>query len=113
MQASGSSPLTWKIGTSIIFAMSVAYVKRALDRAGVEPEVFAKGRFKSAGEQLVRESIGLKDDRGDQLNVMNQTFRGNGPIGPMESPPMMLMKRMRMPATASPRTNLLAPSIEP
>ena len=25
--------------------------------------------------QLVRESIGLKDDRGDQLNVMNQTFK--------------------------------------
>jgi flagellar M-ring protein FliF len=38
--------------------------------------------------QLVRESIGLKDDRGDQLNVMNQTFRGNGPIGPVESPPI-------------------------
>src|ERR1700690_2895492 len=28
--------------------------------------------------QLVREAIGLKDDRGDQLNVMNQTVRGNG-----------------------------------
>src|SRR5580692_3060483 len=38
--------------------------------------------------QLVRESIGLKDDRGDQLNVMNQTFRGNGPMGPVESPPI-------------------------
>src|SRR6202453_605760 len=38
--------------------------------------------------QLVRESIGLKDDRGDQLNVMNQTFRGNGPVGPVESPPI-------------------------
>jgi flagellar M-ring protein FliF len=38
--------------------------------------------------QLVRESIGLKDDRGDQLNVMNQTFRGNGPFGPVESPPI-------------------------
>jgi flagellar M-ring protein FliF len=38
--------------------------------------------------QLVRESIGLKDDRGDQLNVMNQTFRGNGPAGPVESPPI-------------------------
>jgi flagellar M-ring protein FliF len=38
--------------------------------------------------QLVRESIGLKDDRGDQLNVMNQTFRGNGPLGPIESPPI-------------------------
>jgi flagellar M-ring protein FliF len=38
--------------------------------------------------QLVRESIGLKDDRGDQLNVMNQTFRGNGPLGPVESAPI-------------------------
>ena len=31
--------------------------------------------------QLVRESIGLKDDRGDQINVMNQAFKTNGPIG--------------------------------
>jgi flagellar M-ring protein FliF len=38
--------------------------------------------------QLVRESIGLKDDRGDQLNVMNQTFRGNGPQGPVDSLPL-------------------------
>jgi flagellar M-ring protein FliF len=38
--------------------------------------------------QLVRESIGLKDDRGDQLNVMNQAFRGNGPAGPVESTPI-------------------------
>jgi flagellar M-ring protein FliF len=38
--------------------------------------------------QLVRESIGLKDDRGDQLNVLNQTFRGNGPAAPVESPPL-------------------------
>jgi flagellar M-ring protein FliF len=38
--------------------------------------------------QLVRESIGLKDDRGDQLNVMNQAFRGNSPAGPMESTPI-------------------------
>jgi flagellar M-ring protein FliF len=38
--------------------------------------------------QLVRESIGLKDDRGDQLNVMNQTFRGNAALGPVPSPPI-------------------------
>ena len=38
--------------------------------------------------QLVRESIGSKDDRGDQLNVMNQTFRANAPPGPVESPPI-------------------------
>ena len=38
--------------------------------------------------QLVRESIGLKEDRGDQLNVLNQAFKGNGPIAPVEGPPI-------------------------
>ena len=31
--------------------------------------------------QLVRESIGLKDDRGDQINVLNQAFKSNAPLG--------------------------------
>ncbi len=34
-------------------------------------------------------------------------------IMPMARPPNILMNRIRMPAVASPRTNLLAPSIEP
>ncbi|MEA3197685.1 MAG: flagellar M-ring protein FliF, partial [Gammaproteobacteria bacterium] len=34
--------------------------------------------------QLVRESIGLKEDRGDQLNVLNQAFKSSAPIGPVE-----------------------------
>jgi flagellar M-ring protein FliF len=38
--------------------------------------------------QLVRESIGLKDDRGDQLNVLNQAFKNNAPLGPVEGPPL-------------------------
>ena len=38
--------------------------------------------------QLVKDSIGLKDDRGDQLNVINQAFKGNGPVGPVEGPPI-------------------------
>ncbi len=38
--------------------------------------------------QLVRESIGLKDDRGDQLNIMNQAFRGNTPAGSVDSLPL-------------------------
>jgi flagellar M-ring protein FliF len=38
--------------------------------------------------QLVRESIGLKEDRGDQLNVMNQAFKSNAPIGPVDGPPL-------------------------
>jgi len=38
--------------------------------------------------QLVRESIGLKEDRGDQLNVLNQAFKSAAPIGPVEGPPL-------------------------
>src|ERR1700731_2365488 len=38
--------------------------------------------------QLVRESIGLKEDRGDHLNVINQAFKSSGPLGPVESPPL-------------------------
>ncbi|HTB29012.1 MAG TPA: flagellar basal-body MS-ring/collar protein FliF [Steroidobacteraceae bacterium] len=38
--------------------------------------------------QLVRESIGLKDDRGDKVDVMNQAFKNNGPVGPIDGPPL-------------------------
>ncbi len=38
--------------------------------------------------QLVRESIGLKEDRGDHLDVLNQTFKSNAPMGPVDSPPL-------------------------
>jgi flagellar M-ring protein FliF len=38
--------------------------------------------------QLVRESIGLKTDRGDQLNVLNQGFKTSAPIGPVDGPPL-------------------------
>ncbi len=39
------------------FAVEAPYVKAALDRVGLEPEVFAKGRFKTAGEFLVQQSM--------------------------------------------------------
>jgi flagellar M-ring protein FliF len=38
--------------------------------------------------QLVRESIGLKEDRGDQLNVLNQAFKSSAPIGAVDGPPI-------------------------
>src|ERR1700730_1753330 len=38
--------------------------------------------------QLVRESIGLKEDRGDQLNVLNQAFKSSAPLGPVDGPPL-------------------------
>jgi flagellar M-ring protein FliF len=38
--------------------------------------------------ELVKDAIGLKDDRGDQLNVINQAFKGNGPVPQVEGPPI-------------------------
>jgi flagellar M-ring protein FliF len=38
--------------------------------------------------QLVRESIGLKEDRGDQLNLLNQAFKNSAPIGPVDGLPL-------------------------
>jgi flagellar M-ring protein FliF len=38
--------------------------------------------------QLVRESIGLKDDRGDKLDVINQAFKTNPPIPAIDGPPL-------------------------
>jgi flagellar M-ring protein FliF len=38
--------------------------------------------------QLVKESIGLKDDRGDQINVLNQAFKGNVALPPVEGLPI-------------------------
>ncbi|WP_437571230.1 signal peptide peptidase SppA [Sorangium sp. So ce542] len=39
------------------FAVEGRYVRRALEQAGVEPEVFAKGMYKNAGEVLVRDTM--------------------------------------------------------
>jgi flagellar M-ring protein FliF len=38
--------------------------------------------------QLVKESIGLKDERGDQINVLNQAFKGNAAIPPVDGLPI-------------------------
>jgi flagellar M-ring protein FliF len=38
--------------------------------------------------QLVRESIGLKDERGDKLDVINQAFKTNPPIPLVDGPPL-------------------------
>jgi flagellar M-ring protein FliF len=38
--------------------------------------------------QLVRESIGLRDDRGDQVSVLNQAFKSAGPLAPVDGPPI-------------------------
>ena len=38
--------------------------------------------------QLVRESIGLKDERGDKLDVINQAFKTSPPIPPVDGVPL-------------------------
>ena len=38
--------------------------------------------------QLVRESIGLKDERGDKLDVMNQAFKSGAPVEPVDGLPL-------------------------
>jgi flagellar M-ring protein FliF len=38
--------------------------------------------------QLIKESIGLKDDRGDQINVMNQAFKSNAALPPVDGVPL-------------------------
>lgn len=39
------------------YAVEMQFIKRALDRLGVEPQVFARGTYKSAAEPLVREDM--------------------------------------------------------
>ena len=38
--------------------------------------------------QLVSDSIGLRKDRGDELNVLNQAFKSNAPLAPVDGPPL-------------------------
>jgi protease-4 len=54
------------------FAAHGRYVRRALDRLGVEPEVFAKGMYKSAGESLVRDT--MSDAQREQLGALLEAF---------------------------------------
>ena len=49
------------------------YVKRALDNAGIEPEVFACGEFKSAGETLVRNT--MSEGQREQLDELLDRFQ--------------------------------------
>lgn len=54
------------------FAARGRYVRRALERIGVEPEVFARGTYKSAGEGLVRDA--MSDPQREQLGAILDTF---------------------------------------
>src|SRR5262245_35810361 len=54
------------------FRSSAHYVKRALDRAGIEPQVFACGEFKAAGETLVRDTMSA--GQREQVDRMLDSF---------------------------------------
>jgi protease-4 len=56
------------------FATRTRYVKSALDKAGVVPEVYACGEYKSAGESLVRDS--MSDAQREQLGKILDRFDG-------------------------------------
>ncbi|HVJ91988.1 MAG TPA: signal peptide peptidase SppA [Labilithrix sp.] len=54
------------------FRSATRYLKRVLDRAGIQPQVFACGEFKSAGESLVRDS--MSPEQRLQLEALLDTF---------------------------------------
>jgi protease-4 len=54
------------------FASRTRYVKSALDKAGVVPEVYAVGEYKSAGESLVRDS--MSDAQREQVGKLLDRF---------------------------------------
>jgi len=56
------------------FLSATRYVKSALDKAGVEPQVLACGEFKSAGETLMRDS--MSPPQRAQLERLLDTFHG-------------------------------------
>lgn len=58
------------------FAIEATYLRGLLDRAGIEPEVFAKGRFKTAGEFLEKKSMSdaQREQLGAVLDVAHQTL---------------------------------------
>jgi protease-4 len=54
------------------FATATRYVRTAIARLGLEPEVFARGTYKSAGEQLVRDS--MSEPQREQLTALLDVF---------------------------------------
>jgi protease-4 len=57
-------------------AVETHYLKRALDKIGVLPEIFARGEFKTAGESLARDSMSgeQREQLGAILDVLEDEF---------------------------------------
>jgi protease IV len=56
------------------FAVTTPYLQKALAKLGVVPEVLARGRYKSAGESLVRDS--MSEAQREQLGALVDGFYG-------------------------------------
>ncbi|WP_394824344.1 signal peptide peptidase SppA [Pendulispora albinea] len=54
------------------FAINARYVRGALEKAGLTPEVFARGTYKSAGETFVRDS--MSEAQREQMEALLATF---------------------------------------
>ena len=57
--------------TALGFAIEAPYLKGALDRAGLRPEVFARGAYKTAGEPLLLQQ--MSDPQREQLGLLLET----------------------------------------
>ena len=55
-------------------AVETRYFRRALDRIGVLPEIFARGEFKTAGESLARDSMSA--EQREQLGAILDVVEG-------------------------------------
>jgi protease-4 len=56
------------------FVSTSRYVRRALDKAGIVPDVIAAGEYKSAGENLMRDS--MSEPQREQVERLLETFHG-------------------------------------
>ena len=54
------------------FASSTRYFKRALDKAGLEPQILSRGAYKSAGETLARDS--MSEPQKEQVGAILDQF---------------------------------------
>ena len=77
--------------TGVLKRLSVGVVLDDWQKTGADGKVTTSPMSDSDIKrftQLVRESIGLNDDRGDKLDVMNQTFKTAAPLAPVDGPPL-------------------------
>jgi protease-4 len=66
----GPHAALWPVG----FAITTPYLRQALSKVGVVPEVLARGRYKSAGESLVRDT--MSEPQREQLGALVDVFYG-------------------------------------